>query len=158
MNSDPNFAQKRGASPIIRCKSIVSRLLRAVAWGTALAITLFAGHWVLAQSTPPVLTIAPTGTNQLLITVTNPVSSVSYELWSTPVLGNTTDYPWTVAALGATNQTAFTVAIGPYPAEFYRVILDTNTIPIWELADPNNPSAGILAVFIDSPMNGAVLQ
>jgi hypothetical protein len=98
------------------------------------------------------------GTNALLITVTNPVSSVSYELWTTPVLGNTADYPWTIAAVGATNQTAFTVAIGPYPAGFYRVALDTNGIPIWELADPNNPGAGVLAVFIDSPTNGAVIQ
>jgi len=36
--------------------------------------------------------------------------------------------------------------------------LDTNSIPIWKLADPNNPGLGILAVFIDSPADGTVLQ
>jgi len=107
------------------------------------------------SQTAPVLTIAPTGTNELLITVTNPVSSVSYELWSTPVL---VGYPWTMVAVGATNQTAFTVAVGPYPDGFYQVVLDTNAIPIWKLADPNNPAAGILTVTIDSPTNGFVIQ
>ena len=36
--------------------------------------------------------------------------------------------------------------------------MDTNSIPLWEAADPNNPGTGILTVFIDSPTNGAVLQ
>jgi hypothetical protein len=36
--------------------------------------------------------------------------------------------------------------------------LDTNSVPLWELADPNNPGLGILSVTIDSPTNGAVLQ
>jgi hypothetical protein len=32
-----------------------------------------------------------------------------------------------------------------------------DAIPLWKAADPNNPSAGVLSVFIDSPTNGAVL-
>ena len=154
MNTKP----KNEAFKSFRGKNTVSRPLRATANGTALAIILFAGHWALAQSTAPVLTVAPTGTNQLLITVTNPVDSVSYELWTTPVLGNTTDYPWTIAAVGQTNQVTFTVPIGPYPAGFYRAFLDTNAIPLWEAADPNNPSLGILAITIDSPTNNSVIQ
>jgi hypothetical protein len=35
--------------------------------------------------------------------------------------------------------------------------VDTNGVPLWEAADPNNPGAGILAVFIDSPANGGNL-
>ncbi|MGA3282915.1 MAG: hypothetical protein ABSD57_00450 [Verrucomicrobiota bacterium] len=124
----------------------------------ALAVTTLTVCLAVAQSTPPVLTIAPTGTNQLLITVTNGVGTASYELWSTPVLGNTTDYPWTVAAVGTNSQTSFILPIGPYSAGFYRAVLDTNGIPLWEIADPNNPSLGILAVTIDSPTNGAALQ
>jgi hypothetical protein len=31
-------------------------------------------------------------------------------------------------------------------------------LPLWQAADPNNPAAGVLTVFIDSPTNGAVLQ
>jgi hypothetical protein len=52
-------------------------------FGVVFAISVLVGHWVLAQSTPPVLTIAPTGTNQLLITITNGVSTANYELWWT---------------------------------------------------------------------------
>lgn len=127
-------------------------------------------HWIIIISavvvtaltalsqTAPLLTIAHTGTNQLLITITNGVSAANYDLYWTPVLGNTVDYPWTVTAAGTSGQTNFTVNIGPYSGGFYRALLDTNSIPIWELADPNNPNAGILAVFIDSPANGAVLQ
>lgn len=111
----------------------------------------------LAQSTPPVLTIVPTGTNQLLITITNGTSTVNYELWTTPVLGDSVDSPWTTVAAG-TGLTNFTVTIGPYPVGFYRAILDTNSIPLWKLADPNNPSAGVLNVWIDNPANGSTLN
>ena len=93
-----------------------------------------------------------------MITITNGVSTANYEIYTTPVLGNALDYPWTAAAVGSTGQSNFTVNIGPYPAGFYRAVLDTNSIPLWQAADPNNPGAGILTVFIDSPTNGAVLQ
>lgn len=116
--------------------------------------------WIgLTQSTPPVLTIAPTGTNALSITVTNAVTGTgSYEVWTTPILGDTVDYPWTGAAMGTNGQTNFVLNIPPYPAGFYQVILDTNAIPLWEAADPHNPSAGILNVWIDSPANGSTLN
>jgi len=35
---------------------------------------------------------------------------------------------------------------------------DSDGVPDWEDADPNNPSIGILTIFIDSPANGATLQ
>jgi hypothetical protein len=44
--------------------------------------------------------------------------------------------------------------MGAYQTGFFRALIDTNSIPLWEAADPNNPSAGILTVFIDSPANG----
>jgi len=111
------------------------------------------------SQTAPILTISPTGTNQLSITVTNAVSGAgSYEVWTTPVLGDVADYPWTGAAMGTTGQTNFILNIPPYPNGFYEVILDTNTPPLWEAADPNNPSAGILTISIDSPTNGATLN
>jgi len=122
-----------------------------------LAVTTLVVCLAMAQSTPPVLTISKTGTNQLLITITNGTGAGSYELWSTPVLNNV-DYPWTAAAVGTNSQTNFTVNIGPYLTGFYRALVDTNAIPLWEAADPNNPGAGILTVFIDNPANGAVLQ
>lgn len=109
------------------------------------------------QSGVPYLTIAPTGTNQLLITVFNDASPANYELWWTPALANPA-YPWTAVAAGTAGQTNFIVNIGPYSTGFYQAIWDTNSIPLWEAADPSNPSAGILNVWIDSPTNGMVLQ
>jgi hypothetical protein len=123
---------------------------------TCMAVMLAVGI-VLAQSVPPpVLTITPSGSNQLTITITNAPSSNAYDIYTTPVLANSA-YPWKAAIIGTNGQTNFTVTM-LYPDSFYEAIWDTNTVPIWEAADPNNPSAGILAVFIDSPTNGAVLQ
>jgi hypothetical protein len=105
----------------------------------------------------PFLIIAPTGTNQLLITITNAVSGNTYDIYTTPVLGDTVNYPWTAAVIGTSGQTNFTVNMGPYSTGFFRAVVDTNGVPLWEAADPNNPGAGILAVFIDSPANGGNL-
>jgi hypothetical protein len=107
--------------------------------------------------TAPVLTVTPTGTNQLLITITN-AGSGSYEVWTTPMLGNTAAYPWTTTAVGTNGQNTFVVPIGPYPSGFYLALLDTNAIPLWQAASPTNQSLGVLAVTIDSPTNGASLQ
>jgi hypothetical protein len=107
--------------------------------------------------TAPYLTAVPTGTNQLLITITN-AGPGSYELWTTPILGDTANYPWTVAAVGTNGQSAFVVPVGLYPAGFYLALLDTNAIPLWQAANPTNQSLGILAVTIDNPTNGASLQ
>jgi hypothetical protein len=114
----------------------------------------FVGVNVWSQSAP-VLNIAPVaGTNQFSITFTN--NGSTYDIQETPVLGDQ-DYPWTWAAIGTAGQTNFVVT-PIYQSGFYRAILDTNSVPLWEAADPNNPSAGILTVFIDSPINGAVIQ
>jgi hypothetical protein len=125
-------------------------------FGSALAVVATA--LTVWSQTAPVLTVVPTGTNMLSITITNGISTGNYELWTTPILGDSVDYPWTVAAVGTNNQTSFTLPIGPYSAGFYRAVLDTNAIPLWETADPNNPAAGILTVVIDSPANGSVIQ
>lgn len=92
----------------------------------------------------PYLTIAPTGTNQLLITVIN-TNTATYYLQMTPALGNT-NYPFAIIANGVAGQTNFTVNIGPFADEFFQVLMATN-----------NPGQGI-AVFIDSPANGATVQ
>jgi hypothetical protein len=107
------------------------------------------------QSGVPYLTIAPTGTNALLLTVYNDLGPTNYEIWTTPVLINAS---WTMVTNGVSGQTNFAVNMGQFATGFYCAILDTNNIPIWELADPNNPNSGILTVFIDSPTNGAIIQ
>ena len=108
------------------------------------------------SQTVPVLRISPAGTNQFSITITNSIGSSDFDLQWTPVL-DSSDFPWTWAAIGTPGQTNYVVT-GIYDTGFYRVILDTNSVPLWEAADPNNPSAGILTVFIDSPTNGALIQ
>jgi len=133
-----------------------NRPLKTAVFAFLLMTALLVGRWAWAQ-TAPILTVAPTGTNQLCITITNgPVGN--YELWTTPVLGDTVNYPWTTLAVGTNSQTVFILTMPPYPAGFYRAILDTNAIPLWEAADPNNQSTGILNVWIDSPANGTTLN
>ena len=118
-------------------------------------ISLFlATAW--AQSIPqPVLAITARTTNQMVITVTNGVNYASYDLYTTPLLASP---DWTVLTLGTPGQTNFPVLFGPYLTGFYLVGFDTNSVQPWDAANPTNPAAGVLAVFIDSPTNGASLQ
>jgi hypothetical protein len=114
---------------------------------------------VWAQGTPsPALTIAPLGTNTFSLIVANGISGGNYEILWTPVLNDTVDYPWTWIAVGTPGQTNFIVNMGVYDVGFFTGNLDTNAIPLWEAADPNNQGAGILNVWIDSPTNGATLN
>ena len=120
------------------------------------AATVLAVRSVSAQ-TVPVLTITSLGTNQFSVAITNSIGTATYDLLWTPELANP-DYPWTWAAPGTPGQTNYLLNMQGYDAAFFRTILDTNTIPLWEAANPNNPSLGILTVTIDSPTNGAALQ
>lgn len=106
------------------------------------------------SQTAPVLTITPLGTNQFSISFTN--NGSTYDLQGTPVLANPA-YPWTWAATGIPGQSNFVVT-GVYDTGFYRAILDTNSVPLWEAADPNNPSLGPLTIYIDNPANGSTLN
>jgi hypothetical protein len=124
---------------------------------TLAAATVIVALKTLAQIPPPTLSITPLGTNTFSVTVGNSVAGTSYALQWTPVL-NSADYPWTVAAVGTNGQTNFFFNGEGYDMGFFMALVSTNGIPPWELADPNNPSLGILAVYIDSPTNGAVIQ
>jgi hypothetical protein len=105
------------------------------------------------------LTVAPTGTGQLLISVLNaPTPTVNYfELWWTPALANPA-LAWQMIAVTNGTYTNFTVSTTVYPTGFYRVSSDTNAVPLWEAADPNNQATGILNVWIDTPANGTTLN
>jgi len=109
------------------------------------------------QSGIPWLTITPTNSSSFLLTVWNDQGPANYAIWWTPVLANP-DYPWTAITAGTTGQTNFIVPMPQFSTGFYRAEWDTNAVPSWIAADPNNPAAGPLAVFIDSPANGAVIQ
>jgi hypothetical protein len=129
---------------------------------TALNVTAGCGLLIVATAltvlaqTAPVLTITSLGTNQYSIVFTNNIGTSSYDLQWTPVLVNA-DYPWTWAAIGTPGQTNYVVT-STYPTAFFRTILDTNSIPLWEGADPNNPALGALSITIDTPANGSTLQ
>jgi hypothetical protein len=107
------------------------------------------------QNGVPYLTITSTGNNAVLVTVWNNLGATNYDIWTTPVL---IDPIWTLATNGMPGQSNFVLNLGAYYTGFFRAVLDTNAIPTWEAADPNNPGAGILTVYIDSPTNGAVIQ
>jgi hypothetical protein len=119
-----------------------------------IVVVEFIGVNAWSQSVPVLSITSVPGTNQFFITFTN--TDATYDIQETPVLGNQ-DYPWTWAAVGSPGQTNFIVT-SIYPQDFYRAILDTNSIPLWEMADPNNPSLGALAVTIDSPANGSTIS
>lgn len=121
------------------------------------AATVIVAVKALAQTAPPILTITSLGTNSYNITIWNSVAGSAYALEWTPVL-DSADYPWTVAALGTNGQTNFFFNGEGFDSGFFMTLLNTNAIPPWELADPNNPSLGILTVTIDSPVNGATIQ
>lgn len=106
---------------------------------------------------PPVLTIAPAGTNQFLISITNASAVATYELYRTPVL-NDMVYPWTLSVTGALGQSNFIVSKGLDSSGFWRASVGTDWdgdgIPNWLDGDPNNSGIGVLSVTIASPANG----
>jgi hypothetical protein len=128
----------------------------AFAVATALvAVTL------IALADPPVLTIAPTSTNQFLISITNASSVETYELYRTPVL-NDEVYPWTLSATGALGQSNFVVSMGVERSGFWKAAVgtdwDSDSVPNWMDADPNNGAVGALSITILSPTNGMNLD
>ncbi|MEY2428176.1 MAG: hypothetical protein QOJ40_1061, partial [Verrucomicrobiota bacterium] len=75
-----------------------------------MATILWMGYSLFAQSVPqPVLTIAPTGTNQVSITITNGVSTANYELQYTLGLQGAPSYPWNILVEGDIGETNFVV-------------------------------------------------
>lgn len=109
----------------------------------------------------PVLKIAPLGSNHFSILITNGVNTTNYTLFWTPVLADT-NYPWVALWGGEVGQTNFPVNGGDWPVGFFKVMighdLDGDSWPVWQDANDNNASVGILSVTIDSPLSGAVFQ
>lgn len=127
--------------------------------GIALAIAI--ALRALADVPQPVLTIAPLGSNQFNIVISNGVPTTNYTLFWAPVL-NDENYPWLVLRGGNLGETNFGVNGGEWSALFFKVMighdLDGDSWPAWQDANDNNASIGILSVTIDSPTNGMVLQ
>lgn len=114
-----------------------------------------------AQVPQPGLTIAVSGTN-LLIMITNGSSTVNYELYRTPVLGDDEHYPFTDPLVGTLGQTSFVAQFGIETRGYFRATVgsdfDSDGIPNTIDGQPNNAAVGALTITIDSPTNGANIQ
>lgn len=133
---------------------------RALGAGSiVLTLTLLAAWRVWSQSNAPVLAIAPLGTNQFQVTVTNGVAGAAYELMWGPSL-NVPLSQWGILQTNPPGQTNFGVNCGQLPVGFFMVRVGQCTNGIWDYqwANPNDPSLGALSIVIDSPTNGMVLQ
>lgn len=114
-----------------------------------------------AFADPPELTIEALGGNQYSITITNGITTTNYTLFWTPALADL-NFPWQVLGIGNTGETNFVVDGGEWPVGFFQIMVgsdaDGDGVPIWQDANDNDPSVGILRVTIDSPVNGTTLQ
>lgn len=119
--------------------------------------------WTIeAQTVPqPVLMITNIGSNQFSITISNGVTNAYYEIYHTPMLGNSA-YPWTLQIEGAIGQTSFSVNMGMMLSGFFRADYgldpDGDGIQNFEDGNPYDPGVGALTITIDSPANGTVFN
>ena len=115
----------------------------------------------LADVPQPVLTIAPLGSNQFSVTITNGDANANYELYWAPVLANP-DYPFSLLSVGTQGQTNFSVDGSAWMSLWFRVSVgidwDGDGIPNYMDAYPSDASIGALSVTIDSPINGSELN
>lgn len=114
----------------------------------------------LAGTSPaPGLSIALTGSNAAVLTITNGVTNEYYEIYSRIALDLD---DWGFFTNGTLGQTSFPVSIGPVMQRFYRARAtndwDGDGVLNWADADPNSTNVGFLTITIDSPVNGALLQ
>lgn len=132
-----------------------------------LTLTLFAAWRVWSQSAAPALSIATTGTNEVTVTVTNPVPNTVYEIWWTEFLDadamTLTNGGWQPIGFGTNGQTVFPViGLEDFNSGFFRAInmldLDNDGASNYQDARPFDSSIGILRVTIESPANGAVVN
>jgi hypothetical protein len=130
-------------------KTIRNRVLQLAgicAGGLVIATAL-----TVQSQNAPVLTIKNLGTNVFSISITNGIGTSIYDLqWTPALVGPGSSWSW--VSIGTPGQTNFISNMPDYPMMYFRTILDTNSL--WKAADPNNPTNGVLSVFIDSPANG----
>jgi hypothetical protein len=129
----------------------------------ALSIAALATVWtLLAASVPdPALKISLTGTNQLLLNVTNGLSTANYEIQRRAILADPS-YPWTPHLTGTLGQTNFTVNMGIETIGFFKATAgldwDQDGIPNWMDGDPSNTNVLRLSITIESPLHGTIFN
>ena len=122
--------------------------------GTDGAITL-----QLPDVPQPVIAVGTTGTNQVMITITNGVSFANYELYRRTLLDAA--HPWVLNTVGAQGQTNFIADMG-VTLSFFKIGVgtdwDQDGIPNSTDGDPINASVGILGITIDNPTQNGLFQ
>lgn len=144
-----------------RHRTLVTKTLSAGLAAFAI-IGVFAWR-VWGQSVAPGLSAIPTGTNQIMITVTNGSPIGLYEIWWTEFLEpnalNLTNGLWQPVYTGTNGQTNFVLDLGDFDTSFFRALngndFDLDGIPNSQDARPFDASTGILRVTIESPANGS---
>jgi hypothetical protein len=114
-----------------------------------------------AQVPQPVLRISTVGTNQVLVNISNAVSTANYEIYRTPALADPF-LPWTLHSIGTLGQSNFTLNMGGEPLGFFQAGVgsdwDGDGIPNFADGNPSNPGIGILTISITSPVNGSTFN
>jgi hypothetical protein len=131
-------------------------LTGACACGICIAIAS-----AMADAPQPGIAITALGTNTYQIMITNGWATTNYELYLTPVVGDTA-YPWKLISRGALGQTNWTVDGAQNLTGYYSVWLgadaDGDLSPNSEDADPFNPFLTQLTITIDSPTDHSTIQ
>jgi hypothetical protein len=131
-------------------------LMGACACGVCIAIAT-----AMADAPQPGIAISALGTNTFQITITNGWASTNYELYLTPVVGDSA-YPWKLINRGSLGQTNWTVDGAQNLTGFYSIWLgsdaDGDGIENYRDSDPLNPNLGQLTITIDSPTDHSTFQ
>lgn len=157
-----NPTEQPASKPGITSTKTHRSSIRALAFlGGLLAAVGFTVYTTLADVPQPVLTIAPLGSNQYSISITNGDTNANYELYWTPVLASQT-YPFNLLVVGDQGQTNFNVDAGAWISLWFRASVgtdwDSDGIPNYMDGNPSDSSVGALSVTIDSPVNGSALN
>lgn len=159
MKNDPTERQASENRKGLPARSIPWRALGLGAGAGLVAIG--ACLTVMAQVPPPVLRISTVGTNQVLVNISNAVSTANYEIYRTPALADPF-LPWTLHSIGTMGQSNFTLNMGGEPLGFFQAGVgsdwDNDGIPNFADGNPSNPGVGILTISITSPVNGSTLN
>jgi hypothetical protein len=147
----PNSA-KRPKWRVFSASLIVSLLLAFVG---GLAFVLFR-----ASAAAPGLTITISTNDTVLLTVTNALVNEAYEIYATNSVSD--NMAWSLSITGALGVSNFSVSTWPATRMFFKARAsndwDSDGIPNFKDANPNNTNIGVLSVTIDSPANGSTIQ
>ena len=126
-----------------------------------IAFAIIAHRNLIAQGVPqPGLKSSLVSTN-FQVSITNAVSTAIYELYWIPELNSTT-YKWKWLMVGTQGQSNFVMDIS---STSYGFILgkvgtdsDNDGVVDWQDSRPNDSSAGLLTVTIESPANNSTID